>query len=249
MEALPTLAVSGEQALSILSHSSPFDLVLTDMQMPHMDGMQLALAIRLQYANLPIILLSSVGDERAKSHTELFSSVLTKPVRQSTLCSHILTQLKQYQDKPFAETPNTQKKLSVDFSQLYPLRILIVEDNPVNQKLAERVLTKLGFTAKALNGQEALNILDQSKFDVILMDVQMPIMDGLEATRRIRLRDDVQPVIIAMTANAMQGDREMCLQAGMDDYISKPVKLEDLVSILEKWALAKNLTNSSAIDG
>ena len=125
-----------------------------------------------------------------------------------------------------------------DFSKHYPLRILIAEDNAVNQKLTERVLHKLGYKPEmADNGQEALNATIQKSVDLILMDVQMPEMDGLEATRQIRRRGGDQPVIIAMTANAMQGDREECMQAGMDDYISKPVKIEILVSLLETWVL------------
>jgi CheY-like chemotaxis protein len=211
--------------------------VLTDMQMPEMDGMQLARHIKSLYSNLRIILLSSIGDERSKLYGELFSSVLTKPVKQNTLRKHILTQLTG-QDNTLCDGFVANKKLSVDFSLKYPLKILIAEDNPVNQKLAERVLTKLGYApSKAIDGQEALEALKQNHYDLILMDIQMPTMDGLEATRRIRLQKIAQPIIIAMTANAMQGDREMCLQAGMDDYISKPVKLEGLVGMLEKWYL------------
>jgi len=124
-----------------------------------------------------------------------------------------------------------------DFSKHYPLRILIAEDNAINQRLTERVLEKLGYKPEfAEDGKEAVHAVKQKTFDLILMDVQMPIMDGLEATRQIRLLDGDQPVIIAMTANAMQGDREECMQAGMDDYISKPVKLEILVERLGLWA-------------
>ena len=237
---VPTLAESGEEALTILSEGASFDLIVTDMQMPEMDGMQLAKAIRKQHLTVPIILLSSMGDESCKSHTELFSSVLTKPVRHATLHKHILVQLKQ-QDKPFVEEPANKKMFSVEFAQKYPLNILIAEDNPVNQKLAERVLTKLGYTpSKALNGKEAVDAVQQKKYDVILMDVQMPVMDGLEATQNIRLLQQPQPVIISVTANAMQGDKEKCLVAGMDDYISKPIKLEELVKMLEKWAETLN---------
>lgn len=233
---VPTLAESGEQALTILSEGGSFDLIVTDMQMPEMDGMELATAIRKRHLTIPIILLSSIGDESCKSHTELFSSVLTKPVRQATLHKHVLSQLKQ-QHTSFVEQPAAKKTLSVDFAQKYPLNILITEDNPVNQKLAERVLTKLGYSpSKALNGKEAVDAVRQNQYDIILMDVQMPVMDGLEATQNIRLLKKYQPVIIAMTANAMQGDREKCIAAGMDDYISKPIRPEDLVKMLEKWA-------------
>ncbi|HEY8937355.1 MAG TPA: two-component regulator propeller domain-containing protein [Cyclobacteriaceae bacterium] len=240
---VPTLATSGEDALTILTTGNSFDLVLTDMQMPEMDGIELARHIRRKHIGVPIILLSSVGDDRPKGHAELFSSVLTKPVRHSTLCKHILQQLKR-PDKPVIEEVEARKKLSNDFSQQYPLSILVAEDNPVNMRLAERVLSKLGYIpAKVMNGQEALDALEQNHYDLVLMDVQMPVMDGLETTRKIRASMNQQPVIIAMTANAMQGDREVCLHAGMDDYISKPIKLEEIVNTLQKWGL-KNAVRS-----
>jgi CheY-like chemotaxis protein len=116
--------------------------------------------------------------------------------------------------------------------------ILIAEDNPINELFAVKMLNQLGYKPEvAKNGQEVLEIVSQQNFDLILMDVEMPVMDGLEATRMIRLCLQSQPVIIAMTANAMQGDREICMQAGMDDYLSKPVEPEGLKQILEKWAL------------
>jgi CheY-like chemotaxis protein len=235
----PTLATSGSQALEMLSQFSDFDLVLTDMQMPEMDGMELAKSVRNFNKRIPIILLSSIGDDRCKLHPELFSSVLTKPVRQSTLCKHILMQLKEEKLTLEDNKQYDKKKLSADFAAQYPLRILIAEDNPVNYKLAERVLSKLGYTVdKAINGIFAIEAIQQKQYDIVLMDVQMPEMDGLEATRRIRLLELSQPVIIAMTANAMQGDKEACLQSGMNDYTSKPIRIEDLVIILEKWALS-----------
>lgn len=125
----------------------------------------------------------------------------------------------------------------MEFSKEYPLRILVAEDNPVNQKIAMKVLSKLGYQPElAMNGKEVLDRINhEQQFDIILMDVQMPEMDGMEATRMIRLCLQVQPVIIAMTANAMQGDRDDCIQSGMDDYISKPIDLNELTSQLEKW--------------
>lgn len=231
----PTLVISGDEALAFLRERSDFDLVLTDMQMPGMDGLELARSIKKNHSGIPIVLLSSIGDERSKDHPELFASVLTKPVRQSILFKHIVAQLSR---QPIKAETESRKKLSTDFAEKYPLSILIAEDNPVNYKLAERVLSKLGYMpAKAMNGQEAIDALNKTNFDVILMDIQMPIMDGLEATKLIRLRKGIQPAIIAMTANAMQGDREICIQAGMDDYISKPLRPEDLVTMLQKWAL------------
>ncbi len=127
--------------------------------------------------------------------------------------------------------------LSDSFSKQYPLRILVGEDNVMNQQLVLMILKRLGYEADvAVNGNVVLEMVSEKNYDLIFMDVQMPEMDGLEATRMIRLCLSVQPVIIAMTANAMLGDREECLRAGMDDYISKPLNFQELVTILEKWA-------------
>lgn len=232
---VPVLANSGHQALDILEADKNFDLIITDMQMPEMDGMELARHIRSRRSDVPIILLSSIGDERTKAHAELFNVMLTKPVRQGALHKNVFMQLKKEGKLPVVEKQEV-KKLSVNFSEQYPFQILITEDNPVNQKLAERVLTKLGYKpAQAYNGEEALHALQKEKYDIIFMDVQMPVMDGLEATRQIRQLKGAQPIIVAMTANAMQGDREICLEAGMDEYVSKPIRLEDLTSLLEKY--------------
>ncbi|SKC64751.1 hybrid sensor histidine kinase/response regulator [Ohtaekwangia koreensis] len=235
----PTLAISAKQALDILTHHEGFDLVITDMQMPDMDGVQLSQRIKAKHPRLPIVLLSSVGDESKKKYPDLFTSVLNKPVKQQQLCRVIQSALRPNGTLLTAEVQHAQQVLSEEFAEKYPLRILIAEDNPVNQKLAIRVLNKLGYKEidTAQNGVEVLERLAIQHYEIILMDVQMPEMDGLEATRRIRAKEDERPVIIAMTANAMQGDREECLRAGMDDYISKPIKLEVVVNILEKWAL------------
>jgi CheY-like chemotaxis protein len=134
---------------------------------------------------------------------------------------------------------NGKRMLSEEFAKEFPLRILVAEDNPINQRLTIKVLSKLGYQADlAQNGQEVLERVGYDRYDLILMDVQMPEMDGLEATRMVRLLPEKQPVIIAMTANAMEGDRDNCLQAGMDDYISKPVEWDDLLIRLEKWSAA-----------
>jgi signal transduction histidine kinase/CheY-like chemotaxis protein/ligand-binding sensor domain-containing protein len=229
------MASSGEHALEMLSQSQRFDLVITDMQMPEMSGLQLTKSIRELYPGLPVILLSSIGDERNKEYPTLFASILSKPVKQDMLYRSILSGL----SKESASLPEekSKQKLNKDFAVKYPLHILIAEDNPINQKLSTRVLSKLGYQADvASNGKEAIDAFMNKKYDLILMDVQMPEMDGLEATKKIRTLSGKQPLIIAMTANAMQGDREMCLNAGMDDYISKPVNLDELVSTLEKRA-------------
>jgi signal transduction histidine kinase/CheY-like chemotaxis protein/ligand-binding sensor domain-containing protein len=234
---VPHLAASGAQALRMLAESAPFDLVITDMQMPEMDGAHLTTIIRAQYPTLPVILLSSLGDERSRLDTGLFAAVLTKPIKHNTLCKHILHVLRH--EDHTAQEIALKPILHHDFAKQHPLRILLAEDNLVNQKLAERVLSKLGYTITiANNGLEAVNNIEKTPYDLIFMDVQMPEMDGLEATRRIRQGTTHQPAIIAMTANAMQGDREECLQAGMDDYVSKPIRLDNIIVLLEKWAKA-----------
>jgi CheY-like chemotaxis protein len=200
-----------------------------------MDGIQFAKAARNQYPSIPVILMNQAGNEAYQENMDLFASVLTKPLRQFMLRDHILG--------VFAPADTTKQQsagpaLSEDFSAQYPLRILIAEDNLINQKIAVKILTKLGYQpALANNGKEAMEMVGQENYDIILMDVQMPEMNGLEATKMMRICLEAQPVIIAMTANVMQGDRDECIQAGMDDYISKPIDLKELLSQLEKWAL------------
>ena len=234
---VPTLAVSAEEALTILAKQNNFDLLLTDMQMPGMDGCELARHVQELYPDLPIILLSSVGDERNKKYSGLFKSILTKPIKQEMLCKLIINELR-CKTKPVTEVQPARQKLSGDFALEHPLEILVAEDNVINQKLALKILSKLGLTAAlAENGQEAIEMVSQHRYDIILMDMQMPEIDGLEATRIIRREMDIQPIIIAMTANAMKEDRDECLKAGMDDFLSKPVKLEELVNMLTKWSI------------
>ena len=242
-----TLADSGQAALDILSLDPGFDLILTDMQMPAMDGTQLALAVRKQYPGIPIILLNSVGHENNQCKQELFDSILTKPVRQHLLCEHILDALRRKGTGVDRKRP-VKLKLAADLSRKYPLRILIAEDNVINMTLILHILDKLGYQPDAVeNGQAALESVGRKQYDLILMDVQMPEIDGLEATRLIRRLPGRQPVIIALTANAMQGDREECLEAGMDDYLSKPVKQEELVAVLERWAPELSVANPDQV--
>ena len=208
--------------------------------MPQMNGIELAGFIRHQHRNIPLILLNTPGDERYKEYPDLFKSILTKPIRQHLLHKCISNELYQEVKKP-TELSNGKPKLSAEFSKEYPLRILVAEDNAINQQVALGFLNKLGYQPElAQNGQQALEMVSELNYDLILMDVRMPIMDGLEATRMIRLCLNTQPVIIAMTANAMQGDRQECLNAGVDDYISKPIKFEELFKMLEKWAIQVN---------
>lgn len=238
-----TLAVSAKEALHILSYNADFDLIITDMHMPEMDGLELAKTIHRLYEGIPIMLLSSIGDEKGDEYSLIFSSSLTKPVKQSMLSQSILKAFRKY-DKIVASDQGVKQKLYKDFAKQYPMHILIAEDNPVNQKLAVRVLDKLGYHADiANNGEGAVTMSEKMKYDLIFMDIQMPGMDGMEATKNIRTTGGRQPIIIAMTANAMQGDREHCIDAGMDDYISKPINLDVLIRLIEKWGRALQINS------
>jgi CheY-like chemotaxis protein len=226
------------EALNILARDNRYDLVLTDMQMPYMDGIRLSQSIRDHHPHLPIILLSSVGDEYKKNHGQLFSAVMTKPIKQQVMYKHILSGL-QNKGRVSPEGRAVQPRLSEELALTFPLKILIAEDNEINQQVISYILQKLGYEPVIVeNGRKAIDMVTSNSFDIILMDLQMPEMDGLEATRHIRNTPLVNPpVIIALTANTMEGDEEECRQAGMDDYIGKPVKLEELLGKLRKWAM------------
>jgi PAS domain S-box-containing protein len=233
----PRAAASAAEALQWVAQDEPFDVAILDMQMPQMDGAQLAAELRRQHpaAALPIVLLTSLGRRENETASQLFAACLTKPVKAAQLYETLLGVLTGGERRSSsAATP-----FDTTMGARLPLRILLAEDNVVNQKVALRTLERLGYRAEvAANGLEVLEALARQRYDVVLMDVQMPELDGLEATRRIRgsLAPADQPRVIAMTANAMQGDREQCLAAGMDDYISKPVRAEDLIAALERSA-------------
>ena len=205
--------------------------------MPYMNGLELAKNVKRLYPSIPVILLSSIGEDYTKNESHLFSSVLNKPVRQHVLNKHVLQAL-QPQNNDASLVNNEPVKLPQNFSEEHPFEILVAEDNEVNQKVISYILNKLGYKPSiAQNGAVAIDMARQKQYDIILMDMQMPEMDGIQATDFIRKNFDKQPVIIALTANTMEGDQEKCLNAGMDDYLSKPVKLEDITYSLEKWFL------------
>ncbi|MEO6732760.1 MAG: two-component regulator propeller domain-containing protein [Ferruginibacter sp.] len=236
-KAIPTLASSGAEAMDILEKGMHFDLLLTDMQMPDMDGCELAGNVKKLYPKVPIILLSSVGDERNKKYADLFRSILTKPIKQEMLCKLMINELRGTTKHTASVKQSDKNKLSIDFVKEHPLNILVADDNLANQKLTLKILSKLGYEAAlAKNGREAVEMADEQQYDIILMDIQMPEMDGLEATRKIRQELEIQPIIVAMTANAMKEDKDECLQAGMNDFVSKPVRLEEVVNMLAKWS-------------
>ena len=230
----PRATESAQESLQWLNDGEAFDLAIVDMHMPQMDGVALANEIRALRRDLPIALFSSLGRREVGDDEKLFAAFLLKPVRQSQLFDMLVGLLgDQGVDaaKPAAPAP----RLDAAMGTRHPLRILLAEDNVVNQKLALRILQQMGYRADlASNGLEAIESVRRQKYDVILMDVQMPEMDGLDAAREIcaRWQPHERPRIVAMTANAMQGDRDMCLAAGMDDYLTKPIRVERLVEAL-----------------
>ncbi|MEJ6979114.1 response regulator [Pedobacter sp. P351] len=234
-------ALSGQEALFVLNHNSNFDLVITDMQMPKMSGVDLSREIKKVAPALPVILLSSIGDETRKKYSDLFSAILTKPVKQLQLLKAIQSGLKRINEPETSEIPSNNV-LSQIFALSHPLEILITEDNLINQKLILKILNKLGYNPDLANhGKEALKKLDERNYDVILMDMQMPELDGLETTQIIRSKYHNQPVIIALTANALPEDKEKCFNAGMDDYLPKPINIDDLLRALKKASELANV--------
>ena len=231
---------SSRQALKWVEAGESFDLAILDMQMPDMDGVMLAQKIQQvrEDSELPIVLLTSLGYRDLDNEQAEFAAFLTKPIKPSHLYDVLAGIFAKSVARPNATSVKSvaDRKSGIDpeMAKKNPLRILLAEDLLVNQKLAMRLLGQMGYRADvASNGLEAIESLERQPYDAILMDVQMPEMDGLEATRQIRKKKELhQPFIIAMTANAMQGDKEMCLEAGMDFYISKPIRVPELVSAL-----------------
>jgi signal transduction histidine kinase/DNA-binding response OmpR family regulator/GTP-sensing pleiotropic transcriptional regulator CodY len=220
------------EAVLPLMQDARFDLAILDMHMPGMDGAMLAARLRAAGHRLPLVLFTSLG--RREAADSLFAATLTKPLHQSQLFDTLVTLLDAGPAAQPAQAP-ARSRIDDTLALRHPLRILLAEDNVVNQKLALRLLQQMGYRADlAGNGIEAIECIERQTYDLVPMDVQMPEMDGLEASRRIHRRwpNGSRPRIVAMTANAMQGDREECLAAGMDDYITKPIRVDALVSAL-----------------
>jgi two-component system, sensor histidine kinase and response regulator len=247
---------SGTMALVTLRDqvsTRPFDLVLIDSDMPRMDGLTLGREIREdpRIAKVPLLLTTSAGGrDDIAARAIKFDGWINKPIKQAKL-HDALTALANGQGASYQGAEQAATSLArsreIDGSagapdrsnaQTRKLRILVAEDNTVNQKIALLQLKKLGFTADAVgNGAEAVEALERVPYQVVLMDCQMPEMDGYTASAEIRRRHEGKhgPVIIAMTAHAMEGDREKCLSAGMDDYIAKPVKIDEVEAALDRW--------------
>ncbi|MCI0485140.1 MAG: PAS domain S-box protein [Blastocatellia bacterium] len=231
-------AASAREALSWIIRGDRFDLAILDMQMPEMDGRELADEIRKyrDQRELPFIMLTSMGWREQEKESVKFDAFLTKPIKPSNLYDALIEVFSGKTGEK--KRPSGEAQIAADLGTRMPMRILLAEDNIVNQKVALKILERMGYRADiAGNGLEVIEALHRQPYDVILMDVQMPEMDGLEATRHIcqEWSNGSRPRIIAMTANAQQCDREACLAAGMDDYISKPVKVEQLQAVLERW--------------
>jgi two-component system, sensor histidine kinase and response regulator len=238
----PTTTESGEAALAALTHArdlgTPFPLVLLDAMMPDMDGFTLAAHIKHDptLASATIMMLTSRGQRHAAARCQELgiAAYLTKPITQMELWQAIRRVL----HPAISAAPISPAVASRALQETHrPLRVLLAEDNVVNQRLAARLMEKRGHTVVVVStGREALAALAQEPFDVVLMDVQMPDMDGLEATTAIRRWEQetrIHVPIIAMTAHTMQGDAERCLAAGMDGYVSKPIKPEDLYAAID----------------
>ncbi len=238
---------AGAQALEWLRGGERFDVAVLDMQMPYLDGLGLAAEMRrIPGVTMPLVLLTSMGKhaDHADPMKKGFADFLTKPVKPSQLRAALSRALSGAISAPRAKRPSAGK-LDPALAERLPLRVLLCDDNAINQKVGSRLLQQMGYTADLVpSGEEALAALNRKTFDLVFMDVMMPGLGGYETTRAIRDRQargaespfyNPHMVVVAMTASAMQGDREKCLAAGMDDYIAKPVRPEDFRRIVEKW--------------
>ena len=238
---LPRATASPAEALEWVRQGGSFDVAILDMQMPEMDGLMLATEIRRHRdaRALPLVMLTSLGGREAARNAEVeaveFAAFLTKPIKPSQLFDALVGVFAGQLTRVHRREARTETLFDAQMGERLPLHILLAEDVVTNQKLALRLLERMGYRADVVaNGLEALKALERQMYDVVLMDMQMPEMDGLEATRHIRREwpNEQGPRIIAMTANATERDREMCLAAGMDDYVSKPIRVEELVAAL-----------------
>ncbi|MFZ1978229.1 MAG: response regulator, partial [Bacteroidota bacterium] len=249
---IPRTTSSPAEALRWITREDPFDLAIFDLQMPEMDGIQLATEVRKQRPKeaLPFILFSSLGTNVTGSDipADLFQKQIFKPVKQSQLFNAILEVLagKKFLQERRMKTVQKEEGIALGHALV---KILIAEDGFVNKKILLRMLKQIGCYADVVSdGLQAVKAVEAVHYDIVFMDVHMPEMDGLEATRKIvnsRMANE-RPKIIALTADAMSGDKEKCIEAGMDDYITKPVRLEEVISAVKRWAPAQaNFTAES----
>ncbi len=254
---IPRSTKDPEEALNWIINDDPFDVAVLDMLMPNIDGLTLAGKFRTyrDEKSLPIIIFTS-SDSLVNDHhgQEIdINAILRKPIRQTQLQNLLFQTLNIHEVEPQIKVEKKEKSKvekvtksegkievnsKIEETKEQALKILVAEDNMINRKLIHKILSQIGYDSDhAVNGLEAINKLKQVSYDIVFMDVQMPEMDGIEASKHIVKNWEVleRPVIIAMTANVMQGDKDKCINAGMDDYLSKPVIIEDVEKILAKW--------------
>jgi signal transduction histidine kinase/CheY-like chemotaxis protein len=225
----PLIAASGKEALGWIQRGDTFDVAILDMSMPEMDGLTLAKKIRKYNKSIPLVMLTSMGQ---RVDPDFFDAYLFKPIKPSQLHKVLINIFVIQQSRESARaTPGDE------VAETKHLKILLAEDNTSSQKVALQILKRLGYKADvAANGIEVLQALERQPYDLVLMDIRMPEMNGLEATRIIRQRwPDYGQKIVAITAYALEGDKEKCIEAGMDDYISKPIKMNELAEVLSKY--------------
>jgi CheY-like chemotaxis protein len=254
-----TSAGSGAEALELVPEEGPaarFDVALIDFHMPNMDGLELAGRLNGYPSSkrVPFVLLTSGGDQSQTARRMGIAGYATKPLRQARLREELVSALEggRSRDVPDAEAVSQDRAGGKPEEAATTLPVLVAEDNPTNQAVAVKWLERIGFRAEtASDGREALDALGRRPFAAVLMDCQMPRLDGYETTRELRRRENGgrRTAVIAMTANAMQGDRERCLQAGMDDYLAKPLRPHTLRGVLERWVSADGGANADAPDG
>ena len=224
------------EAIDLVRKEDTFDAAILDYRMPEMNGIKLAEKIveMDKGKNLPFIILSSIGKKDALvENNKLNLSVISKPVKHHQLYDNLVAAFKKGKSKKSFES------IIPDLSESYKLKILLAEDNTINQKVALRIFEKMGYRIDiAANGYEALEAVKNINYDIVFMDLFMPEMDGFSATENIRkeFSEDRRPVIIAMTANAFNEDKNECLAKGMDDYISKPLKVDEIYPMVSEWA-------------
>jgi len=233
---IPTTISSPLEAIRLVESGAMFDLGILDMQMPEMDGVQLGYKLKVlnNGKDLPLIMLSSLG-KLFSAPSEIFAAEISKPIRFCELFELVKNTISENKRKP---EKIIDININKNLAHKLPLQILLAEDNLINQKLITQLLNKMGYYPDiAMNGSEAIIMLEKKRYDILFMDVQMPVMDGLEATRKIisSWPKNKRPHIIAMTANVMHGDREICIDAGMVDYLSKPIKFNEVEEALMKW--------------
>ena len=251
-------AVSVDEALQLLKGAKqvgcPFKLVLSDLNMPAKDGLEFIHELKgdLELCDIPVILLSSDDLPETAAIKPEFAFNLNKPVHPAEIMRAIISVL-GICENVYLDLLQEKTLENIEYVSDVQLKILLVEDMEMNQVVATRMLLDLGHSVKiAFNGQQALEILEQEKFDIVFMDIQMPVMDGEQATKKIREMEAANPehphqIIVAMTAHALQGDKEKYLASGVDDYLSKPVLLDDLVKIIDRLKKRFDLQGTSNI--